>query len=138
MKAFFRGLFILIFIVLGTIMTVGSFWQLLYTESWNFVIAIIGVILFIVGFKMYKSGKRSSKPNYNSSSTKGKYTFKHYAFHCYACQHYVFGLSSTQANGSRIICPNCHRSDDCETFWVCTCGEHNDRYTQCSCGSKEP
>ena len=139
MKTFFRGLFVLIFLVLGAIMAAGSIWQLLSTGSWNCIIAIIGVVLFIIGFKMYKSGKKSSKSNnYNSSAAKGKYAFKHYAFHCYACQHYVYGLSSIQANGSRITCPNCRQSDDYETFWVCTCGEHNDRYTQCGCGSTEP
>jgi hypothetical protein len=64
--------------------------------------------------------------------------FKYYAFHCYACQHYVYGLSYAQANGGRLTCPNCHRSDDYETFWVCTCGNHVDRHERCGCGSTEP
>ena len=139
MKAFFRGLFFSIFLILGAIMSVSSFLQLLYTGSCDWIVVIIGVVLFIVGFKMFKSGKKSSKSKkYDSSYTKGKYAFKHYAFHCYACQHYVYGLSSAQANRNRITCPNCRRSDDYETFLVCSCGEHNDRYMQCSCGSKEP
>jgi len=62
--------------------------------------------------------------------------FKYYEFHCFACGHYVHNLSYAQVNGGRLTCPNCRRSDDYETFWVCSCGNHIDRNESCyRCGS---
>jgi len=62
---------------------------------------------------------------------------KYYVFHCYACRNYIHGLSSAQANKSRLTCPVCSRSNNYETFWECTCGRHVERGEYC-CGSTDP